>query len=160
MKRPWLILFLGVLVAVGGFACVYCFATATQRSIAQSPEPELAWLKREYHLPDDGYNRIAALHTAYQPKCMAMCRQIDAANAKLQSLLLSTNMITPEIKAALAEAAQLRQQCQTAMLEHFYEVSRVMPPEQRQRYLRWVQARTLQPNHLMSVQSAMISTNQ
>jgi hypothetical protein len=29
------------------------------------------------------------------------------------------------------------------MLQHFYEVSRTMPPEQGRRYLAWVQERTI-----------------
>jgi hypothetical protein len=76
---------------------------------------------------------------------MEMCRKIDEKNAELQTLLAATNTITPEIKQTLNEAAQLRVECQQAMLAHFYEVAQVMPPEQGRRYLAWVRQETLMP---------------
>src|ERR1039458_7466301 len=43
----------------------------------------------------------------------------------------------------LAEVAALRAKCQANMLEHFYEVSQAMPPEQGRRYLAEMQCLTL-----------------
>src|SRR5258708_31881934 len=85
--------------------------------------------KKEYHLTDAQFAQVVQLHDAYHPKCAEMCRRIDDQNAKIQQLLAATNAVTPEIKQALDGAAQLRTQCESAMLQHFYEVSRVMPPE-------------------------------
>lgn len=39
--------------------------------------------------------------------------------------------------------AALRAQCQAEMLQHFHEVSQVMPPEQGRRYLAEMQRLTL-----------------
>ena len=149
MKRIGIILVSGLLVGAVGFFCGYLPRTKTARGMEHSSRPELAWMKQEYHLTEAQFNEIASLHAAYMPKCMEMCKEIDEKTAVMEKLLLATNVVTPDIKQALAETARVRQECQTAMLEHFYEVSRVMPPEQGPRYLRWVQSRTIAPANLM-----------
>ena len=84
-----------------------------------------------------------------------MCRRIDDQNARVQQLLAATNAVTPEIKDALAEAARLRAECQTAMLQNFYEVSRAMPADQGKRYLAWVQGETLLPGKMVPTKPTM-----
>ncbi len=143
MNRSRLILLCGIVAAaLAGFGAYYA-GTARCRSLTESQVPELAWLKAEFHLDDAEFARISKLHEAYLEGCAQRCQRIDAANAELRHLLAQTNTVTPEIARALAEAAQLRAECQKEMLQHFYEVSRTMPPEQGRRYLAWVQARTL-----------------
>jgi Spy/CpxP family protein refolding chaperone len=148
MKRAWFIIIVGLMVAFAGYACVYLLCTGAQRSVEKKDGLSLAWLQTEYHLTDAQLAQVRELHDAYQPKCMAMCRQIDAKNAELQTLLAATNVITPEIKQTLAENAQLRVECEQAMLAHFYEVAQVMPPEQGRRYLTWVQSATMMPGQM------------
>jgi len=70
----------------------------------------------------------------------------------LKELLASTNTVTPEIDQLLSEAAKLRAECHKQMLQHFYEVSRTMPPEQGRRYLAWVQERTILPDSHQDMQ--------
>jgi hypothetical protein len=149
VKRLWLILPAGLVVALLAYAAFYLHATSVQRSLEQSSRPELAWLKTEYHLSDAQFASVVQLHVAYRPKCAQMCRRIDEQNSKVQGLLAATNTVTPEIKAALAEAARLRVECETAMLEHFYETSRYMPPDQAARYLAWMQQETLIPSRML-----------
>src|SRR6266705_5990826 len=129
MKRTWLVLLGGIAAGCVAYAGVYLRTTSAQRSMEQSTRPELAWLKKEYHLDDAQFAQVVQLHDAYRPKCAEMCRRIDDQNAKVQQLLSATNTVTPEIKQALAQAAQLRVECQSAMMQHFYEVSRAMPPD-------------------------------
>jgi len=155
MKKSWLILLAGLLAGVAAYAGIYLHATSAQRRLEQSPRPELAWLQKEYHLTDAQFAQVVQLHAAYRPKCAEMCGRIDDQNAKVQQLLSATNTVTPEIKQALAQAAQLRVECQSAMMQHFYEVSRVMPPEQGKRYLAWVQQETLLPGKMVPTQPAM-----
>ncbi len=146
MNRSTLILLCGIVAAaLAGFGAYYA-GTARSRSLTESQAPELAWLKTEFHLDDAEYTRISKLHEAYLAACAQRCQHIDAANAELRHLLAHTNAVTPEIARALAEAAQLRAECQKEMLQHFYEVSQTMPPEQGKRYLAWVQERTLSTN--------------
>jgi len=151
MQRTWLILLGGIAAGCVAYAGIYLRTTSAQRSMEQSTRPELAWLKKEYHLTDAQFAQVVQLHDAYHPKCAEMCRRIDEQNAKIQQLLAATNAVTPEIEQALAGAARLRTQCESAMLQHFYEVSRVMPPEEGKRYLTWVQQETLLPGQMVPV---------
>jgi hypothetical protein len=142
MRKGALILLLGLLVAATAFCGFYYLGTASYRSILSQPEPELAWLKQEYHLSDAEFARISRLHAAYLPQCRVRCQRIAQLNARLQQLLATATTVTPEIKSLLAERATTRAECESEMLEHFLQVSRTMPPEQGQRYLAWVERQT------------------
>jgi hypothetical protein len=148
MKRFWSILLAGLLVAMLAYGTAYFVCSAPCRQLTASSTPELAWLKKEFQIPDAEFARITKLHEAYSAECMERCRRIDAKNVEIQGLLAATNTVTPQIETALREAAQIRAECQHAMLQHFYQVSQSMPPEQGRRYLDWVIGRTLGPqNH-------------
>src|SRR5882672_8988953 len=155
MKRTWLILLGGIAAGCVAYAGIYLRTTSAQRSMEQSTRPELAWLKHEYHLSDAQFAQVVQLHDAYKPKCAEMCRRIDDQNARVQKLLAATNTVTPEIKQALAQAAQLRAECESAMMQHFYEVSQAMPSDQGKRYLAWVQSETLLPGQMIPTKPAM-----
>jgi hypothetical protein len=143
MKRPWLILVAGLVGAVLAYSACYYGGTQTCRMMERDQAPELAWLKAEFKLSDADFARISKMHEAYMEGCMERCHRIDEKNQHLKQLLSATNAVSPEIEKTLAEAAQLRAQCQKEMLQHFYKVSRTMPPAQGERYLAWVQERTI-----------------
>jgi len=149
MKKGLFILLLGLAVAAAAYGCVYFACTSSARRLAQGSKPELAWLREEFNLSDSEFKRISELHAAYLPKCAEMCGQVDAQNQRLRALLAATNQMTAEIESAIAERARLRGQCQRNMLEHFFQVSRAMPPEQGRRYLEWVQDKTCLANEGM-----------
>lgn len=149
MKRAISILVFGLVLGVAAFACIYFVETSSPRKFLERETPELLWLKQEFALTDGEFKRVCQLHAGYLPHCAEMCRKIEAKNAELKELLVKTNALTPEIEAKLGEAAQLRLECQKAMLKHFYEVSRTMRPEQGKRYLAWVQEKTFLPDHGM-----------
>jgi hypothetical protein len=142
MRKGLLILVFGLMAAAAVYGCIYLTCTASARSMERSDKPELAWLKEEFNLSDAEFKRVSELHAAYLPQCAEMCKQIDAQNLRLKKLLAATNQVTPEIETAIVESSRLRGECQRQMLEHFYAVSRTMPPEQGRRYLAWVQDRT------------------
>jgi hypothetical protein len=142
VKKSLPILIIGLLLAVVSFCGFYYAGTASQREMLRESKPELAWLKKEFHVGDEEFARISKLHEAYLPQCAARCRIIAAQNEKLQQLLAESATVTPEIQKLLTERAQTRAECEAAMLKHFYEVSRTMPPEEGRRYLAWVQAQT------------------
>ena len=142
MKKGVFILVLGLAMAVAAYASIYFTCTFSARIMAHSSQPELAWLKEEFHLDEAEFKRISELHAAYLPQCAAMCRQIAGQNERLKALLAATNQVTGEIETVIAESARLRGECQRNMLRHFYEVSRTMPQEEGRRYLAWVQERT------------------
>jgi len=139
MKRTGIILLVGMLLACAAYCGVYYLGTAADRKLAASPAPELAWLQKEFNLSDAEFKRISDLHAAYEPRCAEMCRRIAAKNAELQTLLANNTAMSPEIQSNLAASAQIRADCQTAMLAHFFEVSRTMPPAEGKRYLEWVE---------------------
>ncbi|MCI0747678.1 MAG: periplasmic heavy metal sensor [Verrucomicrobia subdivision 3 bacterium] len=145
MKRAILILVVGAFAAVVAYCAVFYSTTASQRQASATSAPELTWLKQEFNLSDAQFERISNLHSAYQPHCKEMCRRIDQQNARLRSLVSASTGMTTEIEAALAESARLRVECQAAMLNHFYDVSRNMSPAQAKRYLAWVQEKTFVP---------------
>jgi hypothetical protein len=147
MKSAIMVLVAGVLLCAVAFCGFYYWGTASHRGLLQQQAPELAWLKKEFNLSDAEFTRITKLHAAYQPRCMEMCRRIDEQGKTLKALLNSTNAMTPEIEAALAESTKLRAECQRNMLQHFFEVSRTMPPAQGRRYLEWISERTFMPSH-------------
>src|SRR5437868_658153 len=121
MRRPWLILAAGL---VGGvlayFACYYA-GTQTCCQMERDRTPELAWLKTEFQLSDAEFQRVSTMHEAYMAGCIERCQRIDEKNEHLKHLLAMTNAVSPEIEKTLAEAAQLRAQCQKEMLQHFYD---------------------------------------
>jgi len=142
MRRGFLILGLGVIAAIASYYCIYLAGTTGPRTLLQSRQPELAWLKQEFKLSAAEFARLSQLHDAYLPQCRERCRRIREMNDKLGQLLATTSDVTPEIESVLTERAKMRSECQTSMLKHFYEVSRTMPPEQARRYLTWVQEQT------------------
>lgn len=103
------------------------------------PQPELAWLKKEFHLSDAEFARITRLHAAYLPQCAQRCLRIAEQNRQLEQLLSQASSVTPEIQNLLAERAKTRADCEAEMLNHFLEVSRAMPPDEGRRYLEWVE---------------------
>lgn len=150
MRRGFLILGLGVMAAVVSYYCIYRVGTTGLRTWQQSRQPELLWLKQEFKLSDAEFARVSQLHEVYLPQCRERCRLIRQMNDKLGQLLAATSDLTPAVESALAERAKMRSECQTAMLKHFFEVSRTMPPEQGRRYLAWVQEQTCLREQMMN----------
>lgn len=142
MKKAGLILILGLLLGTAGFCGFYYIGTASCRDMMREPQPELAWLKKQFKLSDAEFARVSQLHAAYLPQCAARCQRIEEQNQKLQQLFSQATNVTPEIQALLAERAKMRADCEAEMMKHFLEVSRTMPPEQGRRYLAWVEHQT------------------
>lgn len=149
MKKVVAILSIGVLLCAAAFAGFYYFGTASSRALMTAPQPELAWLKQEFKLNDAEYDRILRLHEAYLPQCAQRCLRIAELNRKLEELLRTASSLTPEIRNTLAQRARLRADCEAEMLNHFIEVSRMMPSAQGQRYLEWVEQQTFMSGQAM-----------
>lgn len=147
MKRTLIILLAGVVLAAAGYFAVYRTTLSCCGLPSEASTSELAWLKHEYHLGDAEFRRVSELHNAYLSDCRERCAKIDARNAELRAQFLKASAVTPEVEGAVAEVARLRGECQAAMLRHFVEVSRAMPPEQGRSYLSWICDRTLAPQH-------------
>ncbi|MCX6904472.1 MAG: periplasmic heavy metal sensor [Verrucomicrobia bacterium] len=107
------------------------------------PSDDLAWLRLEFRLNDTELARARQLHEGYLPKCHEFCARIDLSKRELQAMLASGANAPAAIEQKLVEIGTLRAQCQAAMLQHFREVSQIMPPEQGRRYLAEMQRLTL-----------------
>jgi hypothetical protein len=142
MRRGLLILALGLVGAALAYSCFYLMGTATPRGLMRSPQPELAWLKHEFKLGDAEFKRVSDLHASYLPQCKERCLRIGELNGQLSQALGAATEVTPQVEKLLNQRAQMRATCQAEMLQHFFEVSRTMPPAQGQRYLAWVQQNT------------------
>jgi hypothetical protein len=159
MKKGVIILVVGLVLATAAFSGFYYAGTASYRSMMREPEPELAWLKREFHLSDVEFARISDLHAAYLPRCRERCQRIEEQNATLRQLLPTATDVTPEIRALLARRAKMRADCEVEMLQHFLEVSRSMPPQEGRRYLEWVEQQTYLQGQGMEQQHRMADHN-
>lgn len=139
MKRPLLILVTGLALSLLLGAGTYYWRTAPERAMLCSDQPELAWLKHEFQLNDAQFARVSELHNAYMSQCAELCKRIAATNTLIRAEITSRAATTPELEKLLADAAQLRIECQRQMLGHFFQVSHEMSPEQGKRFLAWVQ---------------------
>jgi hypothetical protein len=142
VRKGAFILLLGLVVCTAAFTGVYYLGTASSRNLMRQPEPELAWLKKEFQLGDAEFLRVSQMHAEYLPRCRDRCMRIAQQNERLQELVARSTNITPEIRDLLAERATMRAECEAEMLTHFLAVSRTMPPDQGQRYLAWVQSQS------------------
>ena len=143
------ILIIGLLACAVAYGSVYFACTKHARTLRKEISPEVAWLKHEFDITDAEFKRISDLHAAYLPQCKEMCAKIDRENTRLSALLSNSTNVTKEIEQTLDSTARLRAECQTMMLNHFFEVSKAMSPDQGKRYLAWVQEKTINP-HSMS----------
>lgn len=107
------------------------------------PTDDLDWLRLEFRLTDADLARVRQLHDGYLPKCRDFCERIDARKRELHAALVAGTNAPVAIEHKLVEIGTLRAQCQAAMLQHFREVSQVMPAEQGRRYLAEMQRLTL-----------------
>ena len=138
VKRIFLLAGPIALIAALVYAATLFFELLPARRVASGPDAGLQWLRRELHLSNQQLAAIARLQEAHRPRCQAMCRQILAADAKLEALLRQNRSITPEILAAMAERDRLRSDCRQAFLRHVYAVSQELSAKQQQHYLTLV----------------------
>jgi len=143
MRRPLLILaamlLAGAAVFFGGQRLVAHWCAEHM----PRPTDDLAWLRLEFRLTDLDLARVRQLHDGYLPKCRDFCERIDARKRELHAALVAGTNAPVAIEHKLVEIGTLRAQCQAAMLQHFREVSQVMPAEQGRRYLAEMQRLTL-----------------
>lgn len=143
MRRSLLILMAMLLAGAAVFFAGHAIAARwNMRHMAQTPD-DLAWLRMEYRLNDAAMSRVRGLHEGYRVVCSNYCARIEAQKQELQLALNAGTNGQKTVETRLVEIGQLRAQCQTAMLQHFREVSQVMPPEQGRRYLTEMERLTL-----------------
>lgn len=136
MNRPLVLLPLGLLLGALAYGAGFWLQTREERARHREPHAELAWLRREFNLTDDQYRRVVALHEAYRPTCLELCRRIAEQNARLTTAALATNRLTAGVQQLVLETGRVRDDCRQAMLGHLYTVAAELPPEAAGKYLR------------------------
>ncbi len=146
MKRGTFILFTLLAVAGGWFAAGYYGAQHFRAATSTPTVDELAWMQVEFALTSQQMDNVRKVHNEYRPRCREMCNRVAARQSELVLLLQSSGEITPAVQAKLREASDLRADCESAMLQHFYHVSQAMPAPQGKRYLEEMHRLTLVPH--------------
>jgi hypothetical protein len=157
MRRPLLLLAAMLLAGITVFLAGQRLAIHWRLQHATPATDDLGWLQMEFGLSDADLARARQLHEGYLPKCREFCERIDARKQELRAVLKAGTNASAAIEQRLVEIGTLRAQCQAAMLQHFRDVSEVMPPEQGRRYLAEMQRLTLgfheQVEHSMAADS-------
>jgi hypothetical protein len=143
MNRSLVILLGVLLLGAAIFAGSYYTSQRACTMCVSKPADKLAWLQDEFHLSDTEMKRIRTLHEGYEPECMAMCDRVAGKKRELEAALGNGTNLTDAAKQKLVELGELRAQCQAQMLQHFMNVSQMMPPEQGRRYLAEMKRLTL-----------------
>ena len=143
MSRPIVIIVSIGLASVALFAGAFLFASKMCSHQLTRPTDDLTWLQAEFQLGKEEMSRVRELHNGYVSVCQRYCELIAAEKSVLKELVQAGQGGSEEASACLGEIGHLRAQCQAAMLKHFEEVSRVMPPDQGPRYLEEMRRLTL-----------------
>ena len=146
MKKPAYI-FLAVIAvaAIAYFAC-YHFATRQTRELLSEGD-SMMWLRTEFALTEAQAQAIAKLQADYEPRCMEMCARIAKSSVRLQTLLQTSEALTPELEAAVREAGQTEMDCHVSTLAQAFAISAHMAPTQAARYRAMIAGRVL-PGHM------------
>ena len=147
MKRGLFIILLALAAGGATFWVTRSHQQTTRREVLLDAMPELAWLKGELNLNNEQFAQAVALHTGYRPQCVAMCRAISEARAKMEELARTSRGMTPELAAAIADHARVQAECRRKMLEHLYQTAALMDPKQAARYLEKVLPLALNSDH-------------
>lgn len=145
MKKPALLILFALVVAYGVGLTYYYLATRQTKALVSAQDGEMEWVRHEFHLSDEQFARVKALHEAYEPRCVELCRKISEANSTLDQLIRASSGMTPEIKEAMAKCTAVQLECHQAMLEHIYTVSNCMDSKNVIRYRTMMESRILQP---------------
>lgn len=155
MKRGLIILIIAVILGVGMFfgsqrmlrPCD-CAPTTPMPVENGSLLPELQWLRASLDLTDSQFEKVQALHLAYQPKCAELCMRVHHSDQSLMEASAHSRTATEEVVKLMRERAELTQECQQAMLKHVYETAACMTPEQADKYLKTVLPHVLGTAHV------------
>ncbi|HMP90987.1 MAG TPA: hypothetical protein PJ991_12355 [Kiritimatiellia bacterium] len=135
MKRESVVLVVALAIGLIAFGVGYWWCSESVHHRDSYSHREMLWLKKEFKLSDDQYDRIAAIHESFMPQCDELCLKVSEVSASLAMLIADNTNITPEITIAMEQAGELHKRSREAVISYMYEVSAAMSPEQGRRYL-------------------------
>lgn len=145
MRRVILLLVCALGLGALVFGLYYQYATSRTHALIHAPEAELRWLRHEFQLSEDQFERIRQLHQEYAPRCERMCRRIEQVNARLDELIGQSGGMSAELNAAINDCAVAQAECRKNMLDHVYAVAGQMSPAEGARYTAMMKKRIIQP---------------
>ena len=155
MMRGLIVLIIAFLLGIGMFLGSQrilkpcdCVNTAQMPIENGSLLPELQWLRLSLDLTSSQFEKVKALHLAYQPKCVELCKRVRHSDQALQAIASGSRAVNDDVTKLLRERAALTQECQQAMLKHVYETAACMAPEQADKYLKTVLPHVLGTAHV------------
>lgn len=154
MKRGLIILIVAVVLGAGMFFGSQRMSRPCDCTPAQMPVengsllPELQWLRVSLDLTDSQFERVRALHLAYQPRCAELCMRIQHSDHALLEASASSRAVTENLTKLMRERAELTQECRQAMLKHVYETADCMASETADQYLKTVLPHVLGTAHV------------
>ena len=104
-------------------------------------------MKADFDLSEEEFSQVKELHLAYVPLCDEYCCKIAEAGERVRKLASSSETMTPELAAALAEDERTRATCRKALLDHVYQTAACMAPEKGDRFLEVALPKVLSPPH-------------
>jgi hypothetical protein len=136
MKRPLLILLLGLAVGLTAHLAYYHFRQPLR---VDSLDGELAWIKSDLHLSDAQFVRIRELHESSSPRLRALASQVAHMQAEFAGFE-NTRRASDRINfIEFAHFVELRrdidQQCRESTRQLVLAAASEMNPVQRERYL-------------------------
>ena len=143
MRRSILIVSSVVLASMALFAGAFVLSSRICSHHLSCPTDDLSWLRVEFSLSDAELQRIRKLHEGYLPVCEKFCADIEVEQQQLKVLTQQGSNTSDQVAQQLQEIADLRAQCQAAMLKHFEAVSQEMPRPQSERYMAEMRRLTL-----------------
>lgn len=145
--RHFLILFgVTIALAVSAFTIHYAWNGTSHRA-TDDPAGEMEWLRSEFNLDADQFERVWAIHQEYQPICQSLCDRVVQAKTDLEGALLAASSYSEQVDEKLVRFSRVKEECHRSMLQHVYEVAAVMSPEDRMRYLAMAKAQITREVH-------------
>ncbi|MEN3939949.1 hypothetical protein WJU23_01545 [Prosthecobacter sp. SYSU 5D2] len=112
----------------------------------------LEWLRQEYKIPDEAYEKIAALHQEYFVRCDEMCATMERAHRPL--LQRSRKPVSQEMQAAAIKREKaVCENCLENMVLHLNTVAALMPPAEGERFLKDILPEVINPPELQKLRS-------
>ncbi len=123
------------------------------RPVPPSPRQiGMEWLRQEYDIPQEAYEKIAALHQDYFVRCDEMCATMERAHRPL--IQRSRMPLAKETQsAALKREKAVCENCLENMVQHLKDVAALMPPAQGERFLKDILPEVINPPELQKLRS-------
>lgn len=118
---------LGVLLcAVCLYAGIRFKVTHELRCAFEAECPELVWLREQYSLDDEQFQKIQDLHNNHEMHCGHVCKELAETRKKLVEQGCNQTENTQSLQDALAEGRLLLANSQDLILDHMFAVSAEM----------------------------------